>query len=237
MVARSAALADVVGCVRPSHHPGDFAPVAMEGKHQWSEFASCSDMFPMNIRLQLFYDTLGRKFFHMSCSYTLIFPYIFGNIFYCKETRETIPILAGIPRPPKTVPFLGPHFGGGEPLSSSFFGTKIWISYQEVPSNVTSSSARMQLYTSRDSRLDTACLEHIFASKTVKSVDVFSRVAALTVEAPQALGKNLDNFRTHKSGPVERVSGSHASTFSCVQVSRAQCKIRAQTSSRRAIRS
>ena len=89
MVARSAALADVVGCVRPSHHPGDFAPVAMEGKHQWSEFASCSDMFPMNIRLQLFYDTLGRKFFHMSCSYTLIFPYIFGNIFYCKETRET----------------------------------------------------------------------------------------------------------------------------------------------------
>ena len=142
------------------------------------------------------------------------------------EPASKIPILAGIPRPPKTVPFLGPHFGGGEPLSSSFFGTKIWISYQEVPSNVTSSSARMQLYTSRNSRLDTACLEHIFASKTVKSVDVFSRVAALTVEVPQALGKNLDNFRTHKSGPVERVSGSHASTFSCVQVSRAQCKIR-----------
>ena len=97
------------------------------------------------------------------------------------EPASKIPILAGIPRPPKTVPFLGPHFGGGEPLSSSFFGTKIWISYQEVPSNVTSSSARMQLYTSRNSRLDTACLEHIFASKTVKSVDVFSRVAALTV--------------------------------------------------------
>ena len=66
---------------------------------------------------------------------------------------------------------------------------------------------RMQLCNSAIA-VDSACLEHIFASKTVKSVDVFSRVAALTVEGLQALGKHLDNFRTHKSGPVERVSGT-----------------------------
>ena len=37
---------------------------------------------------------------------------------------------------------------------------------------------------------------------------MFSRVAALTVEDSQALGKNLDNFRTHKSGPVLWADGS-----------------------------
>ena len=62
---------------------------------------------------------------------------------------------------------------------------------------------------------------------------MFSRVAALTVEGPQALGKNLDNFRTHKSGPVERVSGSYASTFSRAEVFRAQCKIRELRHTRR----
>ena len=131
------------------------------------------------------------------------------------ESRDSSKILT-LARVPKTVPFLGPHFGGGEPLSSSFLGTEDLDADQKLPSK----NAAVKL---RNSRLDTACLEHIFASK---SQLMCSRVAALTVEGLQALGKNLDNFRTHKSGPVERVSGSHASTFSRAEVFRAQCKIR-----------
>ena len=42
--------------------------------------------------------------------------------------------MARIARAPKTVPFLGLYFGGGEALSSSFLGSEDLDADQEIPS-------------------------------------------------------------------------------------------------------
>ena len=84
--------------------------------------------------------------------------------FFCVlKPAGSILVLAHIPRAPKKVPWA--HFGGGEPLSSSFFGTENLDADQEIPSNVTSSSAKCSYMLRKNSQ-----------------VDVFSRIAALTLE-------------------------------------------------------
>ena len=46
-------------------------------------------------------------------------------------------ILAHIPKAPETVPFLGPHFGGGNHFPARFLEPKIWMQskkkYRRMP--------------------------------------------------------------------------------------------------------
>ena len=49
-------------------------------------------------------------------------------------------VLAQLPKAQKTGPFLGPHFGAGKPLLSSFLELQNLDTDREIPSNATSSS-------------------------------------------------------------------------------------------------
>ena len=69
-------------------------------------------------------------------------------------------VLAQLPKAQKTGPFLGPHFGAGKPLLSSFLELQNLDTDREIPSNATSSSLDAA---GKVKHPVTACLEHTFA--------------------------------------------------------------------------
>ena len=86
--------------------------------------------------------------------------------------------LAQLPKAQKTGPFLGPHFGAGKPLLSSFLELQNLDTDREIPSNATSSSLDAA---GQVKHPVTACLEHTFAFN--------SQVDTCHIVVPSAVAK------------------------------------------------
>ena len=81
-------------------------------------------------------------------------------------------VLAQLPKAQKTGPFLGPHFGAGEPTPELVLGVANLGTDREMPSNATSSSLDAA---GQGKRPVTACLEHTFAfNSQVETCCVYS---------------------------------------------------------------
>ena len=80
-------------------------------------------------------------------------------------------VLAQLPKAQKTGPFLGPHFGAGEPLLSSFLESQIWARIEKCRPM----PPVLPYAAGQGKRPVTACLEHTFAfNSQVETCCVYS---------------------------------------------------------------